>query len=170
MAKLATVLLLTASPWTSWPAAQAHSVASVGVNSRVSSIPRVSPAGSKSNLTARELTYARAIARYWASKSGGRLTSATVTASAGKEFEHNVGDVCASGRLLHIRLIGSFNLGHSSKAVFQDGGTSGSTTVDDGPVTYVQITADGKTGRACLVGVGTRPIEPAPKSIALRIN
>lgn len=112
-------------------------------------------------LSGRELTFARNIARYWIAKSGAKVSSASVTATAGKEPSHNVGDACMSGRLLYIRLIGEF----PNTAVSPRPGTA-----EEVSVRSMHITADAKTGRACLVGVGIKGVTPDHNAVILPIH
>ena len=119
------------------------------------------PLQAEGGLSGRELTLARDIARYWIARAGAKITSATVTASAGKEPDHNVGDACMSGRLLNIRLLGDFPHTVVSPPF-------GST--EDLTVRSMQITADAKTGRACLVGVGIKILTPEADAVALPID
>jgi hypothetical protein len=127
------------------------------------------PMQAEGGLSGRELTFARDIARYEIARAGAKVTSVTVTASAGKEPSHNVGDACMYGRLLHIRVIGDFpHIAVSGKLHFSGSGEAES--IDGTTVRSMEITADAKTGRACLLGVGTRAVAPEAGAISLPID
>jgi hypothetical protein len=73
------------------------------------------------------------------------LNSATAVLRKGKVRQPNLADACHSGELVKIRLVGRFPRINVSPP----------PGVEAGPVTVVGITADAKSGRACLLGVGT---------------
>lgn len=93
------------------------------------------------------------------------ITSASVTVSYGKVSDSNIGFPCASGQLLQIKLIGNFpHIAISPVAVKSGGPTSDST------VHAINLTADAKSGPACLIGVQTGNATPAFGAVFLPIN
>jgi hypothetical protein len=74
-----------------------------------------------------------------------RLTSATAVLKPGKVRQPNLADACHSGEVVKIRLVGRF------PHVVTGGRPGGGS----GAVTLVGVTTDAKSGRACLLGVGT---------------
>lgn len=87
------------------------------------------------------------------------ITSATATVGTGTETDPNVGPPCTSGTLLHIKLIGTFNI--------VTGGFGGQPTGTSFPVSAVLITADPVSGKACLLGVQTGSTAPDPGATLL---
>lgn len=86
----------------------------------------------------------------------GTVTSAIATVGEGTVIHSNIGQTCTSGTLLHITLIGRFNI-----VVGPPPG------VHPGPVTQVLITADPVSGKPCLMGVSTGKATPNPKVTVL---
>lgn len=93
------------------------------------------------------------------------VTGATVTVGNGTVTNSNIGYPCMSGRLLNIKLIGDFPHIATSPIPPQPGATPPDATVH-----AVVLTADAKTGRACLVGVQTGEVAPVPGAISLPVN
>lgn len=127
-----------------------------------------SPAPTQNNkgaLTDREYAFARDLVRREIRRNDDVLTSATVTASYGTVTDSNVGYPCMSGRLLHIKLIGDFphtvTTGHAVKP---------GDPMPDFTVHAVDLTADAKTGRVCLVSVQTGKVAPEPAAVSLPVN
>ena len=113
-------------------------------------------------LTPAELARATALARAEAEREDAHLTSASVVARRGTVRQPNTGQACSPGRLLHLRLVGSFP---HIVTTGTPGGASGA-----GDVHAVLLTADAATGRACLIGVTPREIGPAPGSTPIAIR
>jgi hypothetical protein len=123
-----------------------------------------SSAPAHGSLTDSEFNDAVAVARAEADKGGGTITSATATIGAGTETDPNAGPPCTSGKLLHIKLIGTF-----SKIVTTGYGGPPPTPSDES-VTAVLITADAESGKACLIGVHIGPETPDPGATTLFTN
>lgn len=119
----------------------------------------------KSALTDQEYAFARELVRSEVRQQGAVLTSATVTVGYGKVFDSNIGYPCTSGRLLQIKLIGDFPHTVTTGYAVQPGAPLADLTIH-----AVNLTADAKTGRACLVGVQTGKVAPAPNAVSLPIN
>ncbi|MHB0928985.1 MAG: hypothetical protein ACYC3W_08685 [Candidatus Nanopelagicales bacterium] len=111
-------------------------------------------------MTSQELAYARTLARKEIAKQQATVTSATVTADNNGQDQHNIGQGCASRRILHIKLIGTFPHIVVSPA-------SGDP---DPTVRALNIDADGKTGLACQVGVQPGRVRPASGAVTLRLG
>lgn len=108
--------------------------------------------------TDREFQAAVTAARAEAAKDATAVTRATATIGEGTVSNGNTGLSCLSGRLLHIRLIGSFNIVYG-------GVPSESSTHAE--VTTVQLTTDAATGETCEVMVQTAPAEPDTDAVLL---
>ena len=119
----------------------------------------------KSSLTDQEYAFARELMRSEVRQEGAVLTSATVTVDYGKVFDSNIGYPCTSGRLLHIKLIGDFPHITTGGRAVQLG-----ATLPDLTVHAVDLTADAKTGRPCLIGIQTGKVAPAQNALFLPIN
>jgi len=119
----------------------------------------------KSALTDKEYAYARELVRSEIRKEGAVLTSATATVGYGTVLDSNVGYPCTSGRLLHIKFIGDFPHITTGGLAVQLG-----TPLTDMTVHAVNLTADAKTGRPCLIGVQTGKVAPAPNAVSLPFN
>lgn len=119
----------------------------------------------ESDLTDKEYAFARELVRSEVRQEGAVLTSATVTVGYGKVFDSNIGYPCTSGRLLHIKLIGNFPHITTGGRAVQPG-----TPLPDMTVRAVNLTADAKTGRPCLIGVQTGKVAPSPNAVSLPIN
>lgn len=119
----------------------------------------------KGVLADKEYAFARELVRSEIRQESAVLTSATVTVGYGTVFDSNVGYPCTSGRLLHIKLIGEFPHITTGGLAVQPG-----TQPPDLTVRAVNLTADAKTGRLCLIGVQTGNVAPAPDAITLPIN
>lgn len=120
---------------------------------------------SNNTLTDQEYAFARDLVRQEIRQDGAVLTSATVTAGYGQVTDSNIGHPCLSGRLLHIRLIGDFLHVVTTGHPVQPG-----APIPDFAVRAVDLTADAKTGRLCLVRVQTGNVAPAPGAISLPVN
>ena len=123
-----------------------------------------SSAPAHGSLTDREFNDAVAVARAEADKGGGTITSATATIGDGTETDPNAGPPCTSGKLLHIKLIGTFSK-------ITHGGYGGPPpTPSYQPVSAVLITADAESGKACLISVQVGPETPDPGATTLFTN
>lgn len=78
------------------------------------------------------------------------LSSATAVVRSGSVHDPNQGGVCGSGRLIEIRLTGRFPQIGAHRL---PGGPSR-------PVTSVEITADGTSGRSCRLELGVGRASP----------
>lgn len=125
----------------------------------------VSTQHSNNTLTDQEYAFARDLVRQEIRQDGAVLTSATVTAGYGQVTDSNIGHPCLSGRLLHIKLIGDFPHIVTTGHPVQPG-----APIPDFAVRAVDLTADAKTGRRCLVRVQTGNVAPAPGAVSLPFN
>jgi len=117
------------------------------------------------SITDREIALAAALVQQELRKGreeDNTLDSASVSVSPGRVAQPNTGEACDSGRLLRVRLIGTF----PHIVTTGDPGASADETV----VRAVLLTADAKSGRVCLVGVRTGHVEPAPGATVLNIH
>lgn len=110
------------------------------------------------SLSAHEFAVATRIARSEADREAKTITSATATAAEGTLRDSNTGHPCTSGRLLQIKLLGTFNT--------DTAGVPGGS----GPVTELDITADPDSGRACLISVRTDTILPDADAAVLPVS
>jgi len=76
-------------------------------------------------------------------------------------MDANVGPPCTSGKLLHIKLIGSF------PRIVHGGYGGPPPTPSYQPVSAELITADAQSGKACLISVQTGPESPEPGAAVL---
>lgn len=179
-------------------------LAAIAVGGCASSSGRVFDPGSSSfapgrgSLTEKQFKAAVAVARAEVAKDNTiSLTSATATVGPGTVTDANDGPPCTSGTLLHIKLIGSFNIAvggaatdsppsasaatdsaasdsAGSDSAGSDSAASGSAALGALPtdggsysVTAVLITADPASGEACLLGVQIAPATPDPGATLL---
>jgi hypothetical protein len=105
-------------------------------------------------LTDEQYHYALVVAQREAHRTARTITSATVTLGHGRVTDPNRGHKCLSGTELHVKLIGTFNIGV--------GGPPVSTTSPsaDYAVHGVLITVDAATGEECLLSVQTGRVTP----------
>ena len=117
-------------------------------------------------LTEQEYAAAVALARREVTSQDASLTSATATVGNGGVANPNTGHDCVSGRLLHIKLIGTFphivTTGHPVE--------NSTAMSEDFTVHAVLLTADAKSGRACLIAVQTGHVRPDPGAEVLDLN
>jgi hypothetical protein len=111
------------------------------------------------SLTDSEFNVAVAVARAEADKDATAITGATATIGEGTVTDPNDGPPCTSGTLLHIKLIGTFNIVTT--------GYGGQPTPSSEPVSAVLITADPESGKACDLSVQTGPTTPDPGATLL---
>jgi hypothetical protein len=108
-------------------------------------------------ITDHEFAVAVAVARQEVDKLGLPITSATATVGQGTVADSNTGHPCASGTLLHIKLIGDFH-------TIPHGGIPGQPYE---PTSAVLITADPESEQGCLIGVSTGEQKPKAGSVVL---
>ena len=125
-----------------------------------------STSGTHGELTDQEYAWAVALARQEIREDDASVSSATATVGRGSVTDSNLGYSCESGRLLHIKLIGTFphivTTGHPQDPE--------STPAEDVTVRAVVLTADAESGRACRTGVQTGDVVPEPESISLDLE
>ena len=92
------------------------------------------------------------------------VTSATATIGEGTVMDPNAGPACTSGRLLHIKLIGTF------PRIVHGGYGGPPPTPSYAPVSALLLTADAVSGKACLIGVQTGATTPDPGAVLLFTN
>ena len=93
------------------------------------------------------------------------VTSATATVGSGTVADGNLSGVCNSGRLLSIKLIGTFpHIVTTGLAV------SSASPPQDFTVHAVLLTADAGSGRACLQSVQTGHPEPESGAVVLDLG
>jgi hypothetical protein len=126
-----------------------------------------STAGTRGELTDREYASAVDLARLEVREGDASISSATVRVGHGRVTDSNLGYSCESGRLLHVKLIGTFphivTSGHP-----QD--PKSTAAPEDFTVHAVLLTADAESGRACLKGVQTGDVAPEPESVPLGLD
>jgi hypothetical protein len=110
-------------------------------------------------LADQQFNVAVAVARAEIAKYAATVTSATATVGEGTVTDPNAGPPCTSGTLLHIKMIGTFNITTT--------GSGGQPTPSSEPVSAVLITADPETGKACDLSVQTGPTTPDPGATLL---
>lgn len=145
------------------PPAQLQVVDGGAVRTVVVEVPN--PGEDHGDLTDEEYAAAVRVAQEQLKGQEATVTSATVRASAGTTSNSNVGYECTSGRLLHIKLIGTFP--HIVTPVIpQQPGSDPEDTV----VHALVVTADAASGRACLVGVQTGDVSPPKNAVTLDLG
>jgi hypothetical protein len=134
-------------------------------------------------LTNGQFNVAVTVARAEIAKEQATVTSATATVGKGTVTDPNAGPACASGTLLHIKLIGTFpNIavgGYATDAPPSSSATSSTDPSSSAPsgalptdgsgysVNAVLITADPASGKPCLLAVQTGPVTPDPGATLL---
>ena len=121
-------------------------------------------AGDAGSLTDRELALAQEGVRQETSDEAlddAILESASVTVGPGRVRMSNTGHPCNPGRLLRIRLIGTF------PHILTTGNPG--ATADEMTVRAVLLTADAVSGQTCLIGVMTGHPTPRPGARVLSI-
>lgn len=114
-------------------------------------------------LSPAEYKIAKNIALREAERTARSVTSATATRSAGTVLDSNTGHECTSGTVLHIKLIGDFNIVHGFAPI----GVAKSSNDD---VHAELITADADSGQMCLIAVETGEVQPDPGATVLFTN
>ena len=115
-------------------------------------------------LTEKELNFARALVQRELTKEGAIATSVTVAAGPGTVLESNLGYACTSGRVLRVRLIGTF------PHIVTTGPGPWADPAGDYQVRAIDITADARSGRACQLGVRTGKVAPEIGGVRLFIS
>lgn len=130
--------------------------------------PRVSDVSAEdsSALTDAEIALAADAARQEIAAEDATVTSASATARSGTVETSNTGSRCTSGRILDVRLIGTFprivTLGHPTE------GSSGAD--EDFTVRAVLLTVDASSGQTCLIGVRTGDVSPEAGATVLDVG
>jgi hypothetical protein len=119
-----------------------------------------------SSLTAAERAKAVAVSRHEAARERGTITSASATVGPGIVTDSNTGTKCLSGRLLHVKLIGSFPHIPVTGLIAAPGESQPPSTT----VHAVMLTADAVSGHACLLSVRTGKVGRAPGSTVLDLG
>jgi len=113
-----------------------------------------------------EVDRAVAVARDEISDAGASVYSATAIAESGRVLESNTGKPCTSGRLLKVKLIGSF-----SRIVTTGHPVRLGEPTPDFTVRAVIVTADAQSGQPCLITVQTAEAgEPKPLADATALD
>lgn len=115
------------------------------------------PNGTNS-LTSRQYKFAQQIAQAEIKKEDATVSSVTAKLENGTVIDSNVGYSCTSGQLLKILLIGSF-----PHIVSLTAGLGAANYTVHG----VALTADAKSGKACLLGVQVGRISPPSNSVLI---
>lgn len=123
--------------------------------------------GGHDGLTDQEYAAAVALARREVRKADAHVTSATAEIGRGVVVTNaNLGYPCTSGKVLRIKLIGTFP--HTTATGLD---TRGSTvTAADYTVHAVLLTADAESGRACEESVQTGEVAPEPGATVLTLD
>jgi len=110
------------------------------------------------SLSQDEVAMAVAVARDRLKNQGASVSSATAIMRPGRVVDTNTGHRCGSGRILRIKLIGSFpHIVTTGHPVLKG------QPVPDFTVRALIITADASSGQVCLAGVQTAEAgEPQP--------
>jgi hypothetical protein len=124
--------------------------------------PTVTSPTGHGSLTDHEFAVAVDIARREADRTARSITSATATVGQGTVTDSNTGHKCASGTVLHIKLIGEFNVGIAGAVL------PGNTAApQDITVHAMLITADPESGEECLISVQVGNVTPDPGATVL---
>lgn len=126
------------------------------------STPAAAPTG-HAPLTDREFSIAVAIARRETARTARSITNATATVGKGRVRDSNTGHRCTSGTLLHIKVLGDFNIVTGGR-IFLSGSTA---QPGDQTVHAVLITADPHSAQACLISVQTGQVSRDPGAVVL---
>jgi len=109
----------------------------------------------------RQQQLATSAARHWLDHNhSADVAVATFEAYRGTVTQPNTGNTCESRILLSVKLYGGF-------AGIDTGGRPGA---GDSDVTLVGLTVDGRTGKTCLIGVGTGEQKPDPDATRLNLS
>ena len=112
--------------------------------------PRAASQEGGTSLSQDEIAKAEAVARQAIADQGASVSSATVIERPGKVNDSNTGHPCTSGRELQIQLIGRFPHTLTPGRPVPPG-----SPTPDFTVRGMIITADAKSGLACLISVQT---------------
>lgn len=130
--------------------------------------PDATPEDAPSSLSQEETAKAEAVARKVIADQGASVDSASVIARSGTVEDSNTGHPCTSGRELLIKLIGDFPHTVTTGHVVEPGSPQ-----PDFTVRAMNITADAKSGVACLIAVQTAENgdpKPLPGSTELSVG
>ncbi|MEZ0581216.1 hypothetical protein [Nocardioides sp. MH1] len=130
--------------------------------------PDPSRSGAGTTLSQDEIAKAEAVARRVIAEQGASVSSASVIGRQGKIESSNTGHVCASGRELLIRLIGTFPNTVTTGHLVPPG-----SPTPDFTVRAMNITVDAESGQECLIGVQTGEngeVKALPGATALSIS
>jgi len=120
--------------------------------------------GTGHTLSQDEIDTATRIVHQQITDKGARPTSAWVVVRLGVVQQPNTGHPCTSGRSLAITMVGRFNTVTTGNPVRPG------DPPQDFTVRSVGITVDARTGRPCLIGVGTTREEPPPGATVLPVR
>jgi hypothetical protein len=123
--------------------------------------------GGAGSLTDADLAAAMAAARREIAEESATVTSATVTTRSGTLQESNTGFSCESGRILDLKLIGTF-LHITAAPVPLDANRS--ATPEDFDVHAVLLAVDAASGQTCQIGVQTGQVHPATGAVVLDVG
>lgn len=126
---------------------------------------RVSTAAPHGDLSNREYAAAVELARHEIRQDKATVTSATATVGSGTVTQPNLNGRCESGRLLHIKLIGTFPTIVTTGNPVAAGARSPDFTVH-----AVVLTADATSGQSCQMGVQTGRPSPEPGAVVLDLG
>lgn len=127
-----------------------------------------SASDSDSGLTSHDIAVATAVARTVVDEQRATLSSASAIAVDGHVEQSNTGHSCTPGRLLRIKLIGSFPRGVTTGHPVLPGEAD-----PDFTVAAMLITVEAAGGEPCLIGVQTREEgepRPLPGGTLLRLR
>lgn len=122
------------------------------------------PTGSAGALSDSETAVAVSTAKAFIRREDASVASATATAADGNITEPNAKGQCLSGRLLHIRLIGTF------PKIVTSGHPIDPDSTADFTVRAVDLTADAATGSVCVLAVKTGDVAPEPDATPLDLG
>jgi len=126
---------------------------------------RASTTARHGDLSSQEYAAAVEVARQEIRHEQATVTSATATVDTGTVVRTNLSGHCDPGRLLHIKLIGTFpGIVTTGRAV------SSASPPQDLTVHAVLLTADAGSGQACLLSVQTGHPEPEPGAVVLDLR
>lgn len=115
-------------------------------------------------LSKSEVALAVSSAKGFISRENASVTSATAITAQGTVSDSNTSGQCLSGRLLRIRLIGTFPKIVTTGLPLETGAPQ------DFTVRAVDLTADATTGSVCLIAVQTGHVTPRPGATPLHLR
>jgi hypothetical protein len=123
--------------------------------------------GADGSLSEAEEATAVEVAREVVADQGASVSSASAIARSRTVASSNTGHPCTSGRVLEIKLIGDFPHTVTTGHAVRDG-----EPAPDFTVRAMLVTADARSGRACLIGVQTAENgepQPLPDATILQV-